>query len=132
MVVTDTISDMLTTIRNGLLLSKEFVKTPSSKIKLNLLKILQEEGFIKSFKENEIKKGIKEIKIDLSYTNGKPAIKIISRISKPGRRVYSKLKDLPSYFKGYGVTIVTTSKGIMTDKKSRLENLSGEILCQVF
>ena len=118
MVVTDTISDMLTTIRNGLLLSKEFVKTPSSKIKLNLLKILQEEGFIKSFKENEIKKGIKEIKIDLSYTNGKPAIKIISRISKPGRRVYSKLKDLPSYFKGYGVTIVTTSKGIMTDKKA--------------
>ena len=132
MVVTDTISDMLTTIRNGLLLSKEFVKTPSSKIKLNLLKILQEEGFIKSFKENEIKKGIKEIKIDLSYTSGKPAIKIISRISKPGRRVYSKLKDLPSYFKGYGVTIVTTSKGIMTDKKARLENLSGEILCQVF
>ena len=132
MVVTDTISDMLTTIRNGLLLSKEFVKTPSSKIKLNLLKILREEGFIKSFKENEIKKGIKEIKIDLSYTNGKPAIKIISRISKPGRRVYSKLKDLPSYFKGYGVTIVTTSKGIMTDKKARLENLSGEILCQVF
>ena len=132
MAVTDTISDMLTTIRNGLLLSKEFVKTPSSKIKLNLLKILQEEGFIKSFKENEIKKGIKEIKIDLSYTNGKPAIKIISRISKPGRRVYSKLKDLPSYFKGYGVTIVTTSKGIMTDKKARLENLSGEILCQVF
>ena len=68
----------------------------------------------------------------MSYTNGKPAIKIISRISKPGRRVYSKLKDLPSYFKGYGVTIVTTSKGIMTDKKARLENLSGEILCQVF
>ena len=132
MVVTDTISDMLTTIRNGLLLSKEFVKTPSSKIKLNLLKILQEEGFIKSFKENEIKKGIKEIKIDLSYTNGKPAIKIISRISKPGRRVYSKLKDLPSYFKGYGVTIVTTSKGIMTDKKARSANLGGEIICQIF
>ena len=131
MVVTDTISDMLTTIRNGLLLSKEFVKTPSSKIKLNLLKILQEEGFIKSFKENEIKKGIKEIKIDLSYTNGKPAIKIISRISKPGRRVYSKLKDLPSYFKGYGVTIVTTSKGIMTDKKAREENCGGEIICHV-
>ena len=132
MISTDTISDMLTTIRNGLLLSKEFVSTPSSKLKLNILKILQEEGYIKSFKENEIKKGIKEIKIDLSYTNGKPAIKIISRISKPGRRVYSKLKDLPSYFKGYGVTIVTTSKGIMTDKKARLENLSGEILCQVF
>lgn len=132
MVVTDTISDMLTTIRNGLSLSKEFVCTPSSKFKLNVLKVLQEEGYIKSFKENEIQKGIKEIKITLSYINGDPSIKLISRISKPGRRVYSKLKDLPSYFKGYGVTIVSTSKGVMTDKKARISNLSGEILCQVF
>ena len=132
MIVTDTIADMLTTIRNGLLLSKEFVSTPSSKLKLNILKILQEEGFIKMFKENKIRKGVKEIKITLSYINGEPSIKIISRISKPGRRVYSKLKDLPSYFKGYGVTIVSTSKGVMTDKKARISNLSGEILCQVF
>ncbi len=132
MVVTDTISDMLTTIRNGLLLSKEFVCTPSSKLKLNVLKVLHEEGYIASFKENEIQKGIKEIKITLSYVNGHPSIKLISRISKPGRRVYSKLKDLPSYFKGYGVTIVSTSKGVMTDKKARISNLSGEILCQVF
>ena len=132
MVVTDTISDMLTTIRNGLSLSKEFVCTPSSKFKLNILKVLQEEGYITSFKENEIQKGIKEIKITLSYINGNSSIKLISRISKPGRRVYSKLKDLPSYFKGYGVTIVSTSKGVMTDKKARISNLSGEILCQVF
>ena len=132
MVVTDTISDMITTIRNGLLLSKESVKTPSSKLKTNILKILQEEGYIKSFKENEIKKGIKEINIILSYVNGESSIKRISRISKPGRRVYSKLKSLPSYFKGYGVTIVSTSKGVMTDKKARISNLSGEILCQVF
>ena len=132
MVVTDTISDMLTTIRNGLLLSKEFVCTPSSKLKLNILKVLHEEGYIASFKENEIQKGIKEIKITLSYINGNPSIKLISRISKPGRRVYSKLKDLPSYFKGYGTTIVSTSKGVMTDKKARVSNLSGEILCQVF
>ena len=129
---TDPISDMLTTIRNGLLLSKEFVCTPSSKLKLNVLKVLQEEGYIASFKENKIKKEIKEIQIILSYINGKPSIKLITRISKPGRRVYSKLKNLPSYFKGYGVTIVSTSKGIMTDKKARISNLSGEILCQVF
>ena len=132
MTVTDTIADMLTTIRNGLLLSKEYVCTPSSKLKLNILKILQEEGYIKLFKENEIKKGIKEIKITLSYFNGKPSIKIITRISKPGRRVYSKIKNLPSYYKGYGTTIVSTSKGVMTDKKARVSNLSGEILCQVF
>ena len=129
---TDPISDMLTTIRNGLLLSKEFVCTPSSKLKLNVLKVLQEEGYITSFKENKIKKEIKEIKIILSYIHGKPSIKLITRISKPGRRVYSKLKNLPSYFKGYGVTIVSTSKGVMTDKKARISNLSGEILCQVF
>ena len=129
---TDPIADMLTTIRNGLLLSKEFVCTPSSKLKLNVLKVLQEEGYIASFKENKIKKEIKEIKIILSYIHGKPSIKLITRISKPGRRVYSKLKNLPSYFKGYGVTIVSTSKGIMTDKKARISNLSGEILCQVF
>ena len=129
---TDTIADMLTTIRNGLLLSKEFVCTPSSKLKLNVLKVLQEEGYIASFKENKIRKEIKEIKIILSYINGKSSIKLITRISKPGRRVYSKLKNLPSYFKGYGVTIVSTSKGIMTDKKARISNLSGEILCQVF
>ena len=129
---TDPIADMLTTIRNGLLLSKEFVCTPSSKVKLNVLKVLQEEGYIASFKENKIKKEIKEIKIILSYVNGKSSIKLITRISKPGRRVYSKLKNLPSYFKGYGVTIVSTSKGIMTDKKARISNLSGEILCQVF
>ena len=129
---TDPISDMLTTIRNGLLLSKEFVCTPSSKLKLNVLKVLQDEGYIRSFKENKIRKEIKEIKIILSYINGKSSIKLITRISKPGRRVYSKLKDLPSYYKGYGTTIVSTSKGVMTDKKARISNLSGEILCQVF
>ena len=132
MTVTDTISDMLATIRNGLLLTKDSVSTPSSKVKLNILKILQEEGYIKSFKENQIKKGIKEIQINLSYINGRSSIKLISRVSKPGRRVYSKLKNLPSYYKGYGITIVSTSKGVMTDKKARTSNLSGEILCQVF
>ena len=132
MTVTDTISDMLTTIRNGLLLNKNIVSTPSSKLKAYILKVLQEEGYIKSFKEIKIKKGINKIDISLSYFKGKPSIKIIKRISKPGRRVYSKLKNLPSYFKGYGVTIVSTSKGIMTDKKARVSNLSGEILCQIF
>lgn len=132
MTVTDSIGDMLTTIRNGLLLYKHVVHTPSSKLKLNILKILQEEGYIKSFKEKDLKKRIKEIEISLSYFHGKPSIKIINRVSKPGRRVYSKLKDLPSFFKGYGITIVSTSKGVMTDKKARISNLSGEVLCQIF
>ena len=132
MTVTDPISDMLATIRNGLLLSKDYVCTPSSKLKLNVLKVLQEEGYIGTFKENKIRKNINEIKITLSYINGKPSIKLITRTSKPGRRVYSKLKNLPSYFKGYGVTIVSTSKGVMTGKQAWKQNVGGELLCYIW
>ena len=132
MVVTDTIGDMLTTIRNGLSVQKEKVLTPFSKLKLNLLKILTEEGYIKSYKIINETKAIKKIEIILSYIDGNPSIKKISRVSKPGRKVYTKIKKLPSYYNGYGVTIVSTSKGIMTDKKARSSNLGGEILCQVF
>lgn len=132
MVITDTISDMLATIKNGHLVNKDTVQTSFSNLKSNVLKILLEEGYINDYKATEEKKGIKVITITLSYVNGKPAIKKISRVSKPGRRVYTKIKKLPSYFKGYGITIVSTSKGVMTDKKARSSNLGGEILCQVF
>ena len=132
MVLTDTIADMLTTIRNGLLVQKEKVQTPFSKIKSNVLKVLTEEGYIKDYKIINETKAIKKIEIVLSYINGHPSIKKISKVSKPGRKVYTKIKTLPSYYNGYGVTIVSTSKGIMTDKKARRSNLGGEILCQVF
>ena len=132
MVLTDTIADMLTTIRNGLLVQKEKVQTPFSKIKSNVLKVLTEEGYIKDYKIINETKAIKKIEIVLSYINGHPSIKKISKVSKPGRKIYTKIKKLPSYYNGYGVTIVSTSKGIMTDKKARRSNLGGEILCQVF
>ena len=132
MVLTDTIADMLTTIRNGLLVQKEKVQTPFSKVKSNVLKVLTEEGYIKGYKIINETKAIKKIEIILSYINGHPSIKKISKVSKPGRKVYTKIKKLPSYYNGYGVTIVSTSKGIMTDKKARRSNLGGEILCQVF
>jgi len=132
MVLTDTIADMLTTIRNGLLVQKEKVQTPFSKVKSNVLKVLTEEGYIKDYKIINETKAIKKIEIVLSYINGHPSIKKISKVSKPGRKVYTKIKKLPSYYNGYGVTIVSTSKGIMTDKKARRSNLGGEILCQVF
>ena len=132
MVLTDTIADMLTTIRNGLLVQKEKVQTPFSKVKSNVLKVLTEEGYIKDYKIINETKAIKKIEIVLSYVNGHPSIKKISKVSKPGRKVYTKIKKLPSYYNGYGVTIVSTSKGIMTDKKARRSNLGGEILCQVF
>ena len=123
---------MLTTIRNGLLVQKEKVQTPFSKVKSNILKVLTEEGYIKDYKIINETKAIKKIEIVLSYINGHPSIKKISKVSKPGRKVYTKIKKLPSYYNGYGVTIVSTSKGIMTDKKARRSNLGGEILCQVF
>lgn len=132
MVLTDTIGDMLTTIRNGLIVNKEKVQTPFSNLKLNLLKILMEEGYIKNYKTIDERKGVKKIEIILSYINNKPSIKKISRVSKPGIRIYTKINKLPSYYNGYGVTIVSTSKGIMTDKKARSLKLGGEILCQVF
>ena len=132
MVLTDTIADMLTTIRNGLLVQKEKVQTPFSKVKSNVLKVLTEEGYIKDYKIINETKAIKKIEIVLSYIDGHPSIKKISKVSKPGRKVYTKIKKLPSYYNGYGVTIVSTSKGIMTDKKARRSNLGGEILCQVF
>jgi len=132
MVLTDTIADMLTTIRNGLLVQKEKVQTPFSKVKSNILKVLTEEGYIKDYKIINETKAIKKIEIVLSYIDGHPSIKKISKVSKPGRKVYTKIKKLPSYYNGYGVTIVSTSKGIMTDKKARRSNLGGEILCQVF
>ena len=130
--INDPIGDMITRIRNAHMRGKEIVDSPSSSLRVNVLEVLKAEGFIRGFSETERDTGQSEIQIELKYHEGDPVIKEIKRISKPGRRVYSKLKDLPSYFKGYGVTIVTTSKGIMTDKKARLENLSGEILCQVF
>ena len=135
MVLTDTIADMLTTIRNGLLVQKEKVQTPFSKVKSNILKVLTEEGYIKDYKIINETKAIKKIEIVLSLFLIKPifsTIKKISKVSKPGRKVYTKIKKLPSYYNGYGVTIVSTSKGIMTDKKARRSNLGGEILCQVF
>jgi len=132
MVLTDTIADMLTTIRNGLLVQKEKVQTPFSKVKSNVLKVLTEEGYIKDYKIINETKAKKKIEIVLSYIDGHPSIKKISKVSKPGRKVYTKIKKLPSYYNGYGVTIVSTSKGIMTDKKARRSNLGGEILCQVF
>ena len=132
MVLTDTIADMLTTIRNGLLVQKEKVQTPFSKVKSNVLKVLTEEGYIKDYKIINETKAKKKIEIILSYIDGHPSIKKISKVSKPGRKVYTKIKKLPSYYNGYGVTIVSTSKGIMTDKKARRSNLGGEILCQVF
>ena len=132
MSMTDPLGDMLTRIRNGLTAKKSVVECPKSKLRTAVLEVLKKEGFIRGFesKKNEDNKDI--ILIELKYFDGKPAIKEIKRESKPGLRVYSSKKDMPLHYGGLGISIVSTSKGLMSDHEARNANIGGEILCRVF
>ena len=128
--ITDPISDMLTRIKNGYMAKKAEVVLPSSKIKLAIANILKNSGFILAVKEEGEKK--KELKIVLSYHNDEPAITYIKRISKPGRRIYAPAKELPKVLSGYGMAIISTPKGMMTNKEARKQNVGGEIICEIY
>ncbi len=132
MSMTDPLGDMLTRIRNGQQARKNTVVSPSSKLRLNVLDVLQREGFIRHYESYESRPGIKEISIELKYHEGDPVIRQIDRVSTPGRRVYSKIKDLHPYFNGLGISILSTPRGVMSDNEARAENVGGEVLCQVF
>ncbi|QRN41052.1 MAG: 30S ribosomal protein S8 [Neisseriaceae bacterium] len=125
----DPISDMLTRIRNGQVAGKEFVIMPSSKLKCSIAKVLKEEGYIEDYKLNNESKPTLEI--ELKYYAGKPVIELIKRVSRPGLRVYKGANDIPSVMNGLGVAIVSTSKGVMTDRKARANQIGGELLCIV-
>ena len=129
---TDPIGDMLTRIRNGQSARKSQVVSPSSNLRLNVLEVLQREGFIRNFESYEVRPGISEVNIELKYHEGDPVIRQIQRVSTPGRRVYSKIKDLHLYFNGLGISILSTPRGVMSDNEARVENVGGEVLCQVF
>jgi len=131
MTVIDPIADMLTRIRNAIMASHESVLVPSSKIKLSIIKILEEEGFVDRY---EVLKGKPQsmIKIHLKYTNGQPAILGLERASKPGLRVYVERREIPRVYGGLGITILSTSKGIMTGQEAWRQHLGGEILCYVW
>ena len=131
MTMTDPISDLLTRIRNGQQVRKSNVNCPSSKMKLAILKVLKEEGYIREFSETEGIKG-KVIEISLKYYHGEPVIKEIIRISKPGLRIYSSVKNMPVYKNNMGVSIVSTSKGVMTNFKAKEINIGGEVLCRIY
>ena len=131
MTMTDPISDLLTRIRNGQQVKKSNVICPSSKMKLAILKVLKEEGFIRDFAEIEGVKG-KDIEISLKYFHGDPVIKEIVRISKPGLRIYSSVKSMPVYKNNMGISIVSTSKGVMTNFKAKEINIGGEVLCRIY
>ncbi len=131
MTVTDPIADLLTRIRNANMVNHAQVEIPSSKLKVELVKILKEEGYIQDYEIKE-KDGFKVIAVELKYISNKPVIRGLQRVSTPGLRTYSKAKNLPRVFGGMGVAIVSTSKGLMTDKLARKENIGGEVLCYVW
>ena len=132
MSMTDPIADMLTRIRNANMVSHQTVDVPASKLKVELARVLKEEGFIAGYEVKEAGK-FKVISITLKYeANGKPVITKLERISKPGLRSYSKSKNLQKVLGGMGVAIVSTPKGLLTDRKARKENVGGEVLCYVW
>lgn len=129
---TDPIADMLTRIRNANMVAHETVEMPSSKLKVELAKLLKEEGYIVDYSVKQIEK-FSFLTIVLKYDEKhKPVISNLKRISKPGLRNYCKSKSLPKVFGGLGIAIVSTSKGLLTDRKARKENIGGEVLCYVW
>jgi small subunit ribosomal protein S8 len=133
MAITDPIGDLLARIRNGQLRGTAKIKSPNSRLRTSLLDVLQEEGYIRGYAEIELKDtGRKELEIELKYHEGRPAIRELKRVSTPGRRVYTSVKELKPHRQGLGVSIVSTPQGVMTDSNAREKNVGGEVLCQVF
>ena len=132
MVLNDPLGDMLTRIRNAQMRQKSTVKTPASKLRGWVLEVLADEGYIRGYEAADDADGRPEFEISLKYFDGEPVIRELKRISKPGRRVYVTVKQVPQVRNGLGVSIVSTSKGVMSDARARVENVGGEVLCTVF
>jgi small subunit ribosomal protein S8 len=130
MTMSDPLADMLTRVRNGLQARKKFVDVPTSKLKRSVINVLVEEGYVRSVEDVE---GAQHptLRVELKYSAGKPVITEIHRVSRPGLRRYSKSNDIPAVRNGLGVSIVSTSQGVMTDQAARAQNLGGELLCKV-
>ena len=129
---TDPVSDMITRIRNAQLRSLNTVTIPNSKFRARILDVLKEEGYIADYKPSTKEKSNKFLLVDLKYNNGVPVIREISRVSKPGRRIYTKADSIPKIQNGLGIAIVSTSKGVMSDIDARNQKIGGEIICRVF
>ena len=132
MTLTDPIGDMFSRIRNGQMRSLNSIDIPSSNFRKNILKILKEEGFIKDYYIEKSENNKINLKINLKYYEGDPVIKEIKRISKPGRRVYSRATSIPRVMNGLGLAILSTPKGVMSDADARKNNVGGEVICKVF
>jgi len=128
----DPLGDMLTRIRNAQLRGKSTVRTPASKVRAWVLDVLQGEGYIRGYERTTDGNGQPQLDIALKYYEGQPVIKDLKRVSRPGRRVYAGASEIPAVRQGLGVSIVSTSKGVMSDAAARKANVGGEVLCQVF
>lgn len=134
MTMTDPISDLITRIRNGQRTSKSVVESPNSRLRVNVLDALQREGYIRGYSVENIKgkNDQSTVRIELKYHEGAPVIREIHRVSRPGRRVYSKIKELTPVYNGLGISILSTPRGILSDGEARAQNVGGEVLCTVF
>lgn len=132
MAMNDPLGDMLTRIRNAQMRGKRKVHTPGSRLRAHVLDVLQAEGYIRGYSTTEYGNGRTEFEIELKYSDGRPVIREIERVSKPGRRVYAAVHSMPRVANGLGITIVSTPKGVMADHAAREANVGGEILCKVF
>jgi small subunit ribosomal protein S8 len=130
--LSDPLGDMLTRIRNAQKARQTRCVAPASTLRASVLEVLKREGYIRAWKLNELRPGIRQLEIELKYSEGEPAIKEMMRISKPGRRVYSKIKELPKHYNGLGISILSTPRGVMSDNEARAANVGGEVLCRVF
>jgi len=132
MSMSDPLGDMFARIKNGQHANKAVVECPHSNLRESVCKVLEAEGFIRGFKSVEQDNNKKSLEIELKYDEGQPVIRVLKRVSKPGRRVYAKIKDLQPFHNGLGISVISTPQGVMTDHKARNENLGGEVLGQVF
>ncbi len=132
MSVNDPLGDMLTRIRNAQLRGKSTVSSPASKLRAWVLDVLADEGYIRGYERKDSDNGQGELVISLKYFEGEPVIRDLKRVSKPGRRVYMSIKEIPTVRNGLGVAIVSTPKGVMSDAPARAANVGGEVLCTVF
>jgi small subunit ribosomal protein S8 len=130
--MSDPLGDMLTRIRNGQMAAKSAIKAPASKLRANVLEVLRREGYIRGFETVDLGGGKTELTIELKYHNGEPVIRELRRVSKPGRRIYKGVNDLPSVYNGLGIAIVSTPRGVLSDAEAREARVGGEVLCTVF
>jgi small subunit ribosomal protein S8 len=132
MSLSDPLGDLLTRIRNAQGSRHASCVSPASKLRANVLEVLKREGYIRGYSAEELRPGVAQLRIELKYSDGEPVIKEIHRVSKPGRRVYYKIQELPRVYAGLGVSILSTPRGVLSDAEARAANVGGEVLCRVF